>query len=308
MASSSFDDDDDLDGLSIGSEDDLRLDGLSLGSDSEEDAIPCKPRKNDVVFFSLLQENAFEDRHVIAAATVDEPIPAADDMTTVVTDPVTPKKQEASVTGVVAEAAKAAMDRSTSKVSSPNPFDNPHFAPKPSSPRVNPESLANASKLADSAPKSASKLPDFGQVTHSGYVLARISIRTILLKKWKQVYWVTYGVNQILFFRSVADFEEWVSNPFLTINQREHLVKLKIDLVGDLAEKGVAGYTVTPKVQKLYKANNYHTFKLEKWIASGPIICAAFASLIESDVSNLRTIFLEMGRKSTLLRQSMGQI
>lgn len=218
----------------------------------------------------------------------------------------TPKKNEEKVDAVSAAAAKAS-ERSVSTASSPNAFDNPHFAPKPNSPRVRPENLANIEKLAASAPKNASPLPDFGQISHSGYVLARISIRSILLKKWKQVYWVTYGVNQILFFRSTDDFEEWLTNPFLTARERNHLVKLKIDLIEDLSRvEGVAGYTVTPKIQKLYQTNNYHTFKLEKWINSGPIISAAFASLIETDVTNLRTIFLEMGKKSTLMRHAMN--
>lgn len=296
MASESYDED--LDGLSIGSSDDLQLDGLSLGSDSDGDAIPMPEKKNEGIFFSLLKKDAFDDRDVIAAASREEPTSPIQDQSL-----KTPEKR----VDAVSTAAAKASERSVAAVSSPNAFDNPHFAPKPNSPRVRPENLANIEKLAANAPKNASPLPDFGQVSHSGYVLARISIRTILLKKWKQVYWVTYGVNQILFFRSSDDFEEWLTNPFLTAKERDHLVKLKIDLIEDLSRvEGVAGYTVTPKIQKLYKTNNYHTFKLEKWINSGPIISAAFASLIETDVINLRTIFLEMGKKSTLLRQSMN--
>jgi hypothetical protein len=294
MASESFDED--LDGLSIGSSDDLQLDGLSLGSDSEGDAIPGK--KEDGVFFSLLKEDGFDDRDVIAAVSRDEPSSPTQEKSL-----KTPEKK----TDAVSRAAEKASERSASAVSSPNAFDNPNFAPKPNSPRVRPENLANIEKLAASAPKNASPLPDFGKVSHSGYILARISIRTILLKKWKQVYWVTYGVNQILFFRSTDDFEEWLTNPYLSAKERDHLVKLKIDLIEDLSRvEGVAGYTVTPKIQKLYNTNNYYTFKLEKWINSGPIISAAFASLIETDVTNLRTMFLEMGKKSTLFRHAMS--
>ena len=79
-------------------------------------------------------------------------------------------------------------------------FWDPKFAPKPRPP----EGLANALALSQEAPASASPLPDFDMITHSGYTLARISFRTILIKKWKQCFWVTYGTNQILFFSEMT--------------------------------------------------------------------------------------------------------
>merc|ERR1712154_124977 len=133
---------------------------------------------------------------------------------------------------------------------STSPLDDPRFAPKP--PR--PHGLDNARQLAHGAPAGSSILPDYNLVTHSGYALARISFRTILIKKWKQVFWVTYGQTKLLVFRSSADFEDWVSNPYLNTAQREFLVKLNIDLVEDLRDKGTRGYQVTN--QRLKNYNN----------------------------------------------------
>ena len=54
-------------------------------------------------------------------------------------------------------------------------------------------------------------------------------MRTLVMKKWKRIFWITYGNDKMLFFRSQVDFEEWVMNPHLSWNQREKLVKLRID-------------------------------------------------------------------------------
>ena len=45
------------------------------------------------------------------------------------------------------------------------------------------------------------------------------------------MFWISYGDNQILFFRSQLDFEEWVSNPYLKKDERDALVKLNVDFV-----------------------------------------------------------------------------
>ena len=70
---------------------------------------------------------------------------------------------------------------------------------------------------------------DINEVTHSGQCIARISMRTLVMKKWKRIFWITYGNDKMLFFRSQVDFEEWAMNPHLSRNQREKLVKLRID-------------------------------------------------------------------------------
>lgn len=174
-----------------------------------------------------------------------------------------------------------------------SPLEDPKFAPKP--PPVH--GLQNAQALAQHAPVGASPLPDFDLVTHSGYILARISFRTILIKKWKQIFWVTYGANKVLFFRSSADFEDWVSNPYLSQSQREFLVKLEVDFVEDCLKQGVRGYQVTNQRLKNYNNKMLHQFKLERWMDYGPTIAAAFASSNEREVYNLRTIFVEMMKR-----------
>ncbi len=63
-----------------------------------------------------------------------------------------------------------------------------------------------------------------------------------------------YGSTKVLFFRSSADFEDWISNPYLSQAQRDFLVKLRIDFAGDLNKQGVRGYQVTP--QRLKNYNN----------------------------------------------------
>lgn len=176
----------------------------------------------------------------------------------------------------------------------PSPLDDPKFAPKP--PAVH--GLANAQALAQHAPPGSSTLPDFDLVTHSGYVLARISFRTILIKKWKQSFWITYGGNQVLFFRSSADFEDWISNPYLSQAQRDFLVKLRIDFVEDVHKQSVKGYQLTPQRLKNYNNKMLHQFKLERWMDYGPTIAAAFASPNEREVRNLRTVFTELKKKS----------
>lgn len=181
-----------------------------------------------------------------------------------------------------------------------SPLDDPKFAPKPRAP----EGLANALALSRDAPATASPLPDFNQITHSGYTLARISFRTILIKKWKQIFWVTYGDSKVLFFRSNSDFEDWISNPYLSQPQRDFLVKLNIDFVGDIGKQSVRGYQVTNQRLKNYNNRMLHQFKLERWMDYGPTIAAAFASPNEREVYNLRTVFSEMMKRAPQTRAS----
>jgi len=170
------------------------------------------------------------------------------------------------------------------------PFEDPNFAPAP--PRA--KGLENVKNIAVHAPPDSDPLPDVDKITHSGYSLARISFRSILIKKWKQVYWITYGTTKILVFRSNTDFEDWVSNPYLTKVQRDFLVKMEVDLVQDANTMNVKGYQVTNLRCKSYQSSMLHQFKLERWMDYGPTIAAAFASQQEQDVYNLRTIISEM--------------
>lgn len=173
-------------------------------------------------------------------------------------------------------------------------FDDPKFAPKP----PKPHGLEKSQSLAQKAPYGSSPLPNWDLVTHSGYILSRISFRTILIKKWKQVFWISYGTSKVLFFRSKADFEDWVSNPYLTMTEREFLVKLTVDFVQDSFKPGVNGYQVTPQKLKSYNNEMLYQFKLERWMDYGPTIAAAFGSHNQIEVDNLRTILVDMLKRA----------
>lgn len=130
----------------------------------------------------------------------------------------------------------------------------------------------------NSAPALSSPLPRLQLVHHSGYVLSRISFRTVLMRKWKQTFWIQYGPTQLLFFRTFSDYEDWMNNPYHTIKAREFLVKLRVDFVSDLKKSSVMGYQVTQVRRKPYGKNVMLHFKLERWMDYGPTIAAAFAA------------------------------
>jgi len=184
-----------------------------------------------------------------------------------------------------------------------SPFDDPTFAPRP--PRF--KGLEKAKRLAQSDPSVALKLPDFEKVTHSGFVLARISVRTILFKKWHQVYWITYGTNKLLIFRTKADFEEWMSNPYLSEAQRKFLIKLEVDFVNDVYKDYIMTYVATNIRSKNYQNRMLGQFKLEVWMDYGPTIAAAFGSSNERELYNLRAIMVEMIKMSPTLNKKQGQ-
>lgn len=133
------------------------------------------------------------------------------------------------------------------------PWDrNPNIAPPPprSASRPHAEYLST-----NSASPQSSPLPKYELVYHAGYVLSRISFRTVLMRKWKQSFWIQYGPTSILFFRSFADYDDWLNNPYHTMKAREFLVKLRIDFVGDLKKPSVMGYQVTQIRKKPYGRN-----------------------------------------------------
>jgi hypothetical protein len=59
-------------------------------------------------------------------------------------------------------------------------------------------------EIAGVAPPGASPLPKAELVRKKGFVLSRISFRTIVMKKWKQSFWVQYGPHTMLWFCSRA--------------------------------------------------------------------------------------------------------
>mmetsp|Transcript_12994 Transcript_12994/g.18621 ORF Transcript_12994/g.18621 Transcript_12994/m.18621 type:complete len:642 (-) Transcript_12994:116-2041(-) len=176
---------------------------------------------------------------------------------------------------------------STSTSSSLPQYDkNADIAPPPpiTPARPHAEYLAKQTSSSRTGSSATSPLPKPNLVVHSGYVLSRISFRTVLMRKWKQTFWIQYGPTQLLFFRTFSDYEDWLNNPYHTQKARDFLVKLRVDFVSDLKKTSVMGYQVTQIRRKPYGKNVMLHFKLERWMDYGPTIAAAFAAREEEMV------------------------
>ena len=154
--------------------------------------------------------------------------------------------------------------------------------------------------LAREAPPGASPLPKAELVRKRGFALARISFRTIVMKKWKQTYWVQYGPHTMLWFRSQADFDDWLNNPYHMQTERNFLIKLAVNFVHDLYKPNVRGYQVTQCRTKGYGNKIVRQFKLERWMDYGPTIAAAFGSYDPKEVDALREAIVECMRNTPL--------
>lgn len=150
------------------------------------------------------------------------------------------------------------------------------------------------------APPGASPLPKAELVRKRGYVLSRISFRTIVMKKWKQSYWVQYGSHTMLWFRNQADFDDWLNNPYHNQARRNFLIKLAVNFVHDLYKPNVRGYQVTQCRSKPYGNKMVRQFKLERWMDYGPTIAAAFGSYDPKEVDALREAIVECMRNTPL--------
>ena len=64
-----------------------------------------------------------------------------------------------------------------------SPVNAPHFAPPPSPPHK--RDYTASLMMAESVSNMNAELPSFKKVHHSGTVLARISMRSLVTKKWK---------------------------------------------------------------------------------------------------------------------------
>jgi len=151
------------------------------------------------------------------------------------------------------------------------------------------------------AGSKASGLPKAELVGKKGYVLSRISFRTIVMKKWKQSFWVQYGGHTMLWFRNEQDFNDWLNNPYHTQMQRNFLIKLAINFVHDLYKPNVRGYQVTQCRTKPYGNNKVvRQFKLERWMDYGPTIAAAFGSYDSKEVDACREAIVECMKNTPL--------
>lgn len=176
-----------------------------------------------------------------------------------------------------------------------SPLDDPTFAPAPAIP----VDILNGTHGSPGRRSLTFSMPSFDMVKHSGNAMARISLKSLVLKKWKPIFWICYGDSRIVIFRSKSDFEEWATNPNLNTIQREALVKMDVDFKDITAKPGVRGYRVASLHLKDYggKTGLMHTFKLEEWMYYGPIILGAFASKSRTDVHTFVVILREIMKR-----------
>lgn len=154
--------------------------------------------------------------------------------------------------------------------------------------------------LSQQAGPMSSPLPKAELVRKKGYVLSRISFRTIVMKKWKQSFWIQYGSHTMLWFRNESDFDDWLNNPYHTQAQRNFLIKLAVNFVHDLYKPNVRGYQVTQCRTKPYGSKVVRQFKLERWMDYGPTIAAAFGSYDPKEVDACREAIVECMKNTPL--------
>jgi len=172
-----------------------------------------------------------------------------------------------------------------------SPLNDSTFSPPP----IPPVKLGEAINISRHRARSSS-LPSFDKITHSGHMLARTTLKSIIIKKWRPVFWISYGESEIFIFRSKSDFEEWATNPYLTVLQREKIVKLSIDFkIGPNHTSGVRCFRAFTLQAKDYKkTGSVHTFKLEQWMHYGPVIIGAFGSRSQPEIWAFNVICREM--------------
>ncbi len=135
-------------------------------------------------------------------------------------------------------------------------LDDLSIAPPPEipMPRDYTQSLFHVEESAD---QNLASKPSFEKISHSGICLARTTKRSLLTKKWKKVFWIAYGDEALLIFKTKDMFDDWVMNPHLSSRQREALVKLRVDFIDEnqssfTASSNINGYQISPIKMKRY--------------------------------------------------------
>jgi len=192
--------------------------------------------------------------------------------------------------------SRSVNSSTSSRASRPSALDNPMFAPPPPPPSN--ADVMEALKLSRNK-KITATLPSYDKITHSGYMQARISLKSLMIKKWRPIFWITYGNSEILMFRSKIDFQEWATNPYLSTIEREDIVKLRVDFkIKNHPSSGVRCYRAFALQGKNYgKSGLMHTFKLEQWMHYGPVILGAFASSSQNEIAAFHTLCKEIIRR-----------
>lgn len=178
--------------------------------------------------------------------------------------------------------------------------NNDQYAPREEDVEKQKEEISRL--LARTAGPEASPLPNASLIGPRGFILTRISFRTLLLKRWKQSFWAKYGPTTLLLFRSKAQFDDWKNNPYHNQRERDFLVRMKIDFCGDLMDiAGCRGYKITSVKKKAYgrrECDMLMHFKLERHMDYGATIAACFGSQDVSEVEKLRRVIVECIRSA----------
>ena len=84
-----------------------------------------------------------------------------------------------------------------------------------------------------------------------GSVLALISLKSMITKKWKEIFWSCRDHSCLLIFRSKEDADYWLMNP--KDKNRDILIKFQINFQKDfMARSGVRAYKLTEVKSKQY--------------------------------------------------------
>lgn len=144
-------------------------------------------------------------------------------------------------------------------------------------------------------------LPSFEKVMHSGKILARISIKSLITRCWKEVFWIIYGTTKLIVFRCMRDYEDWLLNTTISDEERNHLIKLQIDIEKDLNVHSIRGYQCTDVRPKSYRRRGIlNQFKVDSMTPFGPSLVAAFGSSEKSEATVLHSLLNEMLKRSIL--------
>jgi hypothetical protein len=180
-------------------------------------------------------------------------------------------------------------------------LDDRAFAPPPPLPSQNNMVKFHFRHGNQQSAHDAVALPSFEKVMHSGKILARISIKSLITRCWKEVFWIIYGSCQLIFFRCMRDYEDWLLNPCISNEERNHLIKLKIDLDNDLNVNSIRGYQCTDVRPKSYRRRGVlYQFKIDSMTPFGPSLVAAFGSSDRNEVTVLHSLLSEMLKRSVI--------
>lgn len=179
---------------------------------------------------------------------------------------------------------------------------NKSFAPPPTLPPNTRGSTFDFTSLGDRR-ENKMDLPNMEKVLHSGRILGRISFKSLVMKNWKELFWIVYDYSQIIFFRCKEDYFEWAMNSHLEPSERDQLIKLSIDFERIMSHTGIRGYQCTVLKKKNYRCGVLHQFKVDSMTSFGPSLVAAFGSRSREDALQLHIIFKEMMKQSQDLRR-----